>query len=191
MKIKTTIKIAAVTTALAALTISLQAFRPTTRTSRDPLAGMNGSFEITKAGLPANWSFYNSKTAGDYAVVLDSADPKDGTQSLKFIVRTPIMPGQRPPGFFQEFPETKSGGACKITFWAKNVGSQFALTARAVSAFSGEEGVQIKSKDTINQWRRFETTCNIPRKSWLRLELDILQPGDFWIDDLQITKTTN
>jgi hypothetical protein len=190
MKMTTTIKIGAVIASLAAVTISLQAFRPASKTSLDPAAGINGSFEITKSGRPANWSFYTPKAAGDYAIVLDNADPKDGKQSLKFIVRTPIVPGQRPPGFFKEFPDTKPGETYKISFWAKNAGSQFAFTVRGVSAFDGEEGAQIKSKETINQWRRFEITHTIPPKMRLRLELDILQPGDFWIDDLQIEKTT-
>jgi hypothetical protein len=193
MKMTKTIKIVAAIAALTTLTISLQAFRPTSKTSRNPAAGINGSFEITntKSGLPANWSFYTPKTAGAYAIVLDKTDPHEGNQSLQLLVRTPTMPGQRPPGFFKEFPDTKPGETYKITFWAKNVGSEFAFTARGVSAFGGEQGVQIKSKETIQEWRRFEITHTIPPKMRLRLELDILQPGDFWIDDLQITKSTD
>jgi uncharacterized protein (TIGR03067 family) len=40
---------------------------------------------------------------------------------------------------------------------------------------------------------RFECTCTIPLKPkmHLRLELNVVQPGTFWIDDLQIVKVND
>jgi len=52
---------------------------------RDKTAGMNGSFEITKSGLPVNWLVYTPKTIpeGDYDLIIDTMEYKEGKQSLK------------------------------------------------------------------------------------------------------------
>lgn len=85
---------------------------------------------------------------------------------------------------------TKSGETYRISFWAKNAGSEFVFKARGVSPSAGDKGTIIRSKETFNQWRRFECSYTIPPgpKMHLRLELNVVQPGTFWIDDLQIVK---
>jgi hypothetical protein len=134
---------------------------------------------------------------GDFDIVMDKTDFKEGEQSLKFVVRKCDARGGRlSPGFFNEFHvenhnppgpfENKPGETYKITFWAKNAGSEFVFKARGVSALEGDPGVVIRSKETIDEWRRFERTYTIPPKMWLRLELNVVQPGTFWIDDIQI-----
>jgi hypothetical protein len=82
-------------------------------------------------------------------------------------------------------------GRCSISFWAKNVGSGFVSTARGVSAKEGEPGVVIRSKDTINEWRQFECTHTIPPNMWLRFNVNVVQPGTFWIDDIQIVRVND
>lgn len=169
----------------------LQSSKPMSETVQDPAAGMNGSFEVTKSSLPVNWSFYTPKTVpdGDFDIVMDDTDVKDGKQSLKFVVRKcDSTSGRMSPGLFNEFPDTKPGETYKISFWAKNAGSEFVFTAKGVSAMGKGPDVVIRSKETINAWRRFECTTTIPPKMWLRLELNVVQPGTFWIDDIQVVK---
>jgi uncharacterized protein (TIGR03067 family) len=166
-------------------------------------AGLNGSFEVTKFGLPVNWGVYTPRTVpnGDFDIVVDKTDFKEGEQSLKFVVRKCEPTGGRlSPGFFNDFRitnftppgpfETKPGETYKVSFWAKNAGSEFVLKARGVSAREGDKGAIIRSKETFNEWRRFECTYTIPLKPkmHLRLELNVVQPGTFWIDDIQVVK---
>ena len=44
--------------------------------TRDKTAGMNGSFEVTKSGLPVNWLVYSPKTipTGDYDLIPMASD---------------------------------------------------------------------------------------------------------------------
>ena len=58
-------------------------------TIQDKTAGMNGSFEVTESDLPANWLIYTPETipTGDYDLIIDTTEYKDGGQSLKFLVR--------------------------------------------------------------------------------------------------------
>lgn len=172
----------------------LPGLKPMSETVPDPAAGMNGSFEVTKSGLPVNWSFYTPRTvpAGDFDIMMDNTDFKDGKQSLKFVVRKCEETGGRlSPGFFKEFPDTKPGETYQISFWAKNAGSEFVFQARGVSPSGGEPGVIIRSKETIDEWRRFECIHTIPPKMRLRLELNVVQPGTFWIDDIQMVRVNN
>jgi uncharacterized protein (TIGR03067 family) len=166
--------------------------------------GHNGGFEVTKSGLPVTWFFYTPRTVpkGDFDIVMDTTDFKEGEQSLKFVVRKCEPTGGRlSPGFFNEFHvenhnppgpfETKPGETYKISFWAKNAGSEFVFKARGVSATKGDPGAIIRSKETFDEWRRFECTYTIPPQMWLRLELNVVQPGTFWIDDIQIVKVND
>ena len=53
---------------------------------RDDTAGINGSFEVTKSGLPVNWLLFTPKTIenSDFNIILYSTEHKDGKLSLKF-----------------------------------------------------------------------------------------------------------
>ena len=55
----------------------------------DKNAGVNGSFEIVKSGLPVNWLIYTPRTVetGDFDLIIDTTEFKDGRQSLHFAVR--------------------------------------------------------------------------------------------------------
>src|SRR5712692_3845801 len=113
---------------------------PMSETFVDKAAGMNGSFEVTKSGLPVNWHFYTKKTvpSGDFDILIDTKEFKDGKQSLKFAVRACSGTGGRlSPGFSQEF-EAKPGETYKVSFWVKNDGSEFIVRVGGVSAFKGE-----------------------------------------------------
>ena len=160
----------------------------------DKTAGLNGSFEITKSGLPVNWIFYTSKTvsSGDFDIVIDQNDFKDGKQSLKFVVRKCSDKGGRlSPGFSQEI-DAVPGETYSISFWAKNSGCEFIARVGGVNAFHGDCRTMVKSRESIESWRQFSTKVMIPKEmKALRWELNILRQGTFWIDDLKIEKVTN
>ena len=44
----------------------------------------------------------------------------------------------------------------------------------------------VETGDQIDQWRQFEFEIDVPNEMWLRLQLNILKPGTFWIDDVRI-----
>ncbi|MBX9448834.1 MAG: hypothetical protein KL787_03585 [Taibaiella sp.] len=52
---------------------------------QDEAIGSNGSFEYSKNGLPINWQLYTAQTvpSGDFDIVLDTQEVKEGKQSLK------------------------------------------------------------------------------------------------------------
>jgi len=177
-----------------AAAVSLQGCMQWSEIVRDKNAGMNGGFEVAASGLPVNWSVYSPKTVpdADFDIVMDTTDPKEGKQCLKFVVRKCESTGGRlSPGIHNEFHDTKPGETYRISFWAKNSGSAFAFTAKGVKAMGGESGNVIQSSETFDSWRRFECTNTIPPKMWLRLELNVTRPGTLWIDDIQIVKVSD
>lgn len=152
-------------------------------------AGMNGSFEYTKSGLPVNWLIYTPSTipTGDYELIIDTTEYKDGKQSLKFIVRN-CSPngGWHSPGFSQEYSAIP-GELYKISFWIKNDGCEFSIKIGGVSAFDGQYETLIKSKEPIQTWKLFEYDYTMPSNfELIRFELNVLHPGSFWIDDIKI-----
>jgi hypothetical protein len=163
-------------------------------TAADKAAGMNGSFEVTKSGLPVNWYFYTPKTvpSGDFDIQIDSKEFKDGKQSLKFAVRKcSDIGGRLSPGFFQQF-KARAGETYNVSFWVKNDGAEFVARAGGVEPFEGKMDTIVKSKEDIGAWRQFSIKYTIPKgMKELRFEMNILQPGTFWIDDVKIEKATD
>jgi hypothetical protein len=157
----------------------------------DKTAGINGSFEVIKSGLPVNWIIYTPETVpeGDFDIVFDTVDFKDGKQSLKFIVRKcDATGGWHSPGFCNEFP-AKPGQTFKISFWFKNNGSGFIVRIGGVGSSTGQYETIIKSDETIDSWRLVEYTYTIPEKmTAIRFEMNIIKPGIFRIDDLKIAQ---
>jgi len=158
---------------------------------RDKDAGMNGSFEITKSGLPVNWLVYTPETVpkGDFDIITDTTEYKAGKQSLKFVVREcSSAGGWWSPGFCNEY-QALPGEIYRISFWVRNHGSEFHIQIGGVSATLGEYDTIVKSQETIDNWQLFEYYYTIPEKmKAIRIEMNILQPGTFWIDDLKIEK---
>jgi hypothetical protein len=158
---------------------------------RDKTAGMNGSFEISKSGLPVNWLVYTPETVpeGDFDIITDTTEYKDGKQSLKFLVREcSSVGGWWSPGFCNEY-RALPGEIYRISFWIKNQGSEFLIKIGGISASRGEYDTIVKSQETIDNWQLFEYYYTIPEKmTAIRFELNILHPGTFWIDDLKIER---
>ena len=155
---------------------------------RDKTAGMNGSFEITKSGLPVNWLVYTPETVptGDFDIIIDTTEYKDGKQSLKFLVREcSSVGGWHSPGFCNEY-KALPGEIFRISFWVRNHGSEFIIKVGGISVSKGEYDTIVKSQETINKWQLFEYYYTIPEKmKAIRFELNVLQPGTFWIDDIK------
>ena len=157
---------------------------------KDESAGMNGGFEVSKNGLPVNWPMYTPNTVpdADFNIVLDKEVFKEGKQSLRFDVdKCSSIGGWKSPGFTNEFFESGEG-RYKLSFWIKNDGTKFKIDAGGVEAMKGNMTTLIEEKEQISDWKLLEYQIDIPKDRWLRMELNILQPGTFWIDDIQIEK---
>ena len=157
----------------------------------DNTAGMNGSFEYTKYGSPVNWLLYTPNTVpeGDFEIITDTTEFKDGKQSLKFLVRECSSTGGRySPGFCNEYP-ANPGETYRVSFWVKNDGCQFVVRIGGVSYGAGKYKTIVNSQETIKTWQLYEYQYTIPQEmTAIRIETSILQPGSFWIDDIRIEK---
>jgi hypothetical protein len=157
----------------------------------DKNAGLNGSFEIVENGFPVNWMIYSPKTIpeGDYDLIIDTTDFKEGKQSLKFLVRSCAPDGGwHSPGFCME-DEANPGEFYKVSFWYINDSSEFIARIGGVGPSVGEYETIIKSNESNNTWKLIEYKYAIPQDmNSIRFELNILQPGSFWIDGLRIDK---
>lgn len=157
----------------------------------DERAGMNGGFEQVKNKLPVNWLVYTQNTVqqGDFNVVFDQIDPKEGKQALHFVVRScTSLGGWRSPGMTQEFP-VNVGEVYQVSFWIKNKDSDFLIDFTAVDAFHETQGPSLRSSETIREWKQCSYSYKIPEKMKnLRMEVSILKPGEFWIDAVVIEK---
>ena len=160
----------------------------------DQSAGLNGGFEVSKNNLPVNWLMYTPKTVSnaDFVIVLDTSAFKEGKQSLRFDVKKCTSDGGwGSPGFTSEFTEAgrfKGEGRYKLSFWIKNNRTKYSISAGGVEEQKGDMKTLLLGNDQIDDWHLFEYEIDIPKDRWLRMELNILQPGTFWIDDIKVEK---
>ena len=167
---------------------------PKSEKESDVSAGVNGGFEITKNKLPVNWLMYTPNTVpgSDFTIGLDNTIFKEGKQSLKFEVENcSNIGGANSPGFTNQFSEVggfQGEGVYKLSFWIKNKGTKYRVIAGGVSPFEGEMKAILEDNKDIDEWKLYEYNINIPQDMELKLELNILEPGTFWIDDIQIVK---
>ena len=158
----------------------------------DKSAGLNGGFEISKNNLPVNWIFYAPNTLPDaeFNIVLDTTSYKEGKKSLRFDVsKCSSTGGWNSPGFTNEFSEVgrfMGPDTYKISMWIKNSNSTFRVKAGAIDASEGTMEILIESNEEIKDWKYLEYLIEVPERKHLRLELNILKPGSFWVDDIQI-----
>jgi len=178
----------------ATLIIIIVGCMPMSEIEIDKSAGINGGFEIIKNGLPVNWNIYTPKTVkeADFAIVIDSVDYKEQKHSLRFNVnKCSSIGGKFSPGFTSEFLEPgkfEGKARYKLSFWVKNVGSTFKISAGGVTFKNGNMKTLIEENKTIPQWKLLEYMIEVPENNWLRMELNILKPGIFWIDGVKIEK---
>ncbi len=175
--------------------IGLSGCSGVSETITDPDAGVNGSFEITKDGLPVNWTMYTPNTVpiGEFEILLDKDIVKEGNQSLRFNVRKCAERGGGffSPGFtnqFNEFVENAGSGSYKISYWVRNDSSRFMIKIGSVGGKGGGPETIIDKAQQIDEWQFFESEVHVPEGQTPRMELSILAPGTFWIDDVRIQK---
>ena len=160
----------------------------------DESAGINGGFEVTKNSLPVNWLMYTPNTVpdGEFKIIIDKNVFKEGKQSLRFdVVNCSSTGGWHSPGFTNEFSDSgqfEGEVIYKLSFWIKNNGTKFRVESGGVAPYKGEMKVLIESDEQIEDWKYLEYKINVPEERHLRMELNILEPGTFWIDDIQIDK---
>ncbi len=159
----------------------------------DKAAGYNGGFEVVKKGLPVNWLFTaeSNQLYSDFEVISDSLDFREGKRSVRFSVKNcSDEGGWKSPGFGNEFYGTgKFIGPAeyRVRLWVKSKKSTARFTVYGVSQGN------IYSRlawEIINatEWKQLEYKVRLSAENWLRVELEILKPGEFWVDDIQITK---
>ncbi len=161
----------------------------TSESIEDESVGMNGGFEHTQSGLPVNWLVYSPSTipTASYELIFDRADFKEGKQSLKFLIQqfTPTA-GWHSPGIAQEYPAIP-GESYLISFWIKNEGCEYVVTAGGVAAKTSQYETVDSSKETTDSWKLVEHPITIPQQyENIRFELSIRSPGSLWIDDVKI-----
>ena len=160
----------------------------------DESAGVNGGFEVTKNGLPVNWLMYTPNTVpnSDFKIAFDKNIFKEGKQSLMFNVKNCSSTGGRlSPGFTNEFYDIgvfEGEANFILSFWIKNNGTKFQVEAGGVAPYKGDMKVLIESDEQIEDWKYFEYKINVPKDRHLRMELNVLESGTLWIDDVQIVK---
>ena len=156
----------------------------------DKSAGLNGGFEHTESGLPVNWLVYTPETipTGDYDLLFDQTDFKEGMQSLKFLVREcSSTGGWHSPGIAQELPVTP-GVTYLISFWIKSESSDWVAAFAAVAPKTGAPYESVDSSSiAATSWQRVERQYSIPQDyDTFRFELTIRSPGTVWIDDVRV-----
>jgi Carbohydrate binding domain len=112
---------------------------------------------------------------------------KAGRQALRFDVRR-CSPngGWYSPGFSREF-EATPGTTYTIGFWVKNDGAEFLVRVGGVSATDGAYETIVRSRATLASWTHHEHTYTVPRGyDRIRLEVNVVGPGTFWIDEVTI-----
>ena len=160
----------------------------------DKSAGLNGGFEISKNDLPVNWLMYSPNTVpnADFEIGLDKTIFKEGVKSLRYdVINCSSTGGWHSPGFTNEFNESgqfEGEGIYKLSFWIKNDGSKYRINAGGVTPMEGDMKKLIESDQSLEDWKYLEYEISVQKDWHLRMELNILQPGTFWIDDIQIVK---
>ena len=158
---------------------------------KDESAGINGGFEVTKNGIPVNWLMYTPNTVADgkFEIIIDKEEFLEGKQSLKFKgEKCSSIGGWFSPGFTNQF-NAEQGNTYKLSFWIKNDGAEFRVMAGGVAPKIGDMKTLLQTSEQINDWKQYEYGVPVTEEyDQIRFEVNILKPGTFWIDDIQIEK---
>ena len=176
--------------AMACMALQSSGCQAPTEHRSDASAGLNGGFEVARDGMPVNWLLYLPAAREDAQshMTLDTVVFKEGRQSLKFEVQSIT---DRRPGFTNEFSDIgrfRGPAQYRVTFWAMNDGTAFVMSSGPVSATTGDMRAVVESDLRLDEWTEFHFTVNVPKDKWLRLQLLLLSPGSFWIDDVRIER---
>lgn len=173
--------------AIGALATSPRAF---SEQYTDKKAGDNGSFEVSKNGLPANWLVYTQRTAGSgsFSVATDNTVAHTGKQSVKMAVtQCSDKGGRSSPGIAKEYEVAP--GNYEITYWTKNSGTKYRLQVSGVTATTSANGPTDIANPGNTDWTKHTLKYQLPANmKRLRVELNVLSAGTLWVDDVQVTK---
>jgi len=161
-----------------------------TKVPRDAAAGPNLGFEFSQKGLPVNWILYEPPHL-DHSISLDTNSPKEGKRALRFdVLKDPEERNRNFTGLTNEFPElTKGGGRYRISFWMKNTGTRYRISAGGTKAKeSAKNPTLIEDSLTFPDWKKMEMETEIPADMWLRFEIRLKGQGSFQIDQVEIEK---
>lgn len=154
-----------------------------------PEVGLNGGFETSDQGLPVNWLLYTPATVpdADFTLGLDTRQPAEGDHCLAFAVtRCGAEGGWRSPGCAIEQPARK-GGRYRVSLMVQNTGCRARLRLGGVSAFKDQLDTLALPADTRDAWVRVQHELTLPgNMQTLRLELNLLSPGNFRLDGVRI-----
>ena len=67
-------------------------------------------------------------------------------------------------------------------------GTTFNISAGGVAPKEGDMKTLIESDQQIEDWKYLEYEISVQEDWHLRMQLNILQPGTFWIDDVRIER---
>lgn len=188
------IKTKGINSLLLSLFLIITACQEMSEKETDKSAGLNGGFEISKNDLPVNWLIYSPNTVpnADFKIGLDKTIFKEGKQSLRFdVINCSSTGGWQSPGFTNEFSDSgkfEGEGTYKLSFWIRNDRSKYRINAGGVAPMEGDMKKLVESDQQIEDWKYQEYEISVPKDQHLRMELNILQPGTFWIDDIKIVK---
>ncbi len=177
---------------LCALVIVARAIgkHPLSKDYTDRAAGDNGSFEVAKNGLPANWLLYTQETAGSgrFTVAADEVVAHTGKRSLKIAVLQCSAEGGRfSPGLAHEYDAAP--GNYEITYWTKNSGARYKVQVTGVTAMDRRQGPVEQQFPQTTDWTKhtlhYQFPANMKR---IRFELNVLSAGTLWVDDVQVIK---
>jgi hypothetical protein len=62
------------------------------------------------------------------------------------------------------------------------------VSGGSVDAKEGDMKTLIEVNEQMDEWRLLEYEIDVPKDRWLKMQLNILQPGTFWIDDVRIER---
>jgi len=171
------------------LITSLISCREMSEIVHDAEAGLNGGFEVVKEGKPVNWLLYTMKTVptGDFDISIDNNTYHGGNGSLRInVIECDPSGGNLSPGFATEIPATPDRNH-SLSFWVKNNGTEFVVHAGGVSAMSGNMQMLVKSDESAAEWTYHEYTIPVSEAfDRFRISINVLSPGSFWIDDINI-----
>ncbi len=155
----------------------------------DESAGLNGGFEKIKNNLPLNWLVYTQNTtgSGNFNILIDSTSAAEGKHCLHFAIKDCSNKGGRfSPGISTEI-KAKTGNTYRITCKIKNRDSAFCLRVSGVNAFESSSGPELRSAESIPGWREIQLEYTLAKNmEKLRLEVNVLSAGDFWMDEVSI-----
>jgi hypothetical protein len=181
---------------LITLTISIAFYfmsclKPLSESYTDETAGFNGGFETLQKNLPVNWMMYTPKTvsSSEFELSMDSTFKKEGRYALHFLVKTcSAKGGHLSPGMAKEI-EVQAGETYYISMWVYNKSATYRIALSGVNAKHIADKKEIESSEATPDWKQIEMEFKIPsHMNTLRLEFNVVQPGECWVDEITIRK---